>query len=100
MDNATDYDSFVNFGKNFVIMAWDEYNAPQANWPELVLRYWRVVDDKLGGKKKKKTLSTACCANKMHASREVNADDEIIGIGNSQTIVADEQWTVMVMYVT
>lgn len=52
MDNATDYDSFVNFGKNFVIMAWDEYNAPQQNWPELVLRYWRVVDDKLGGKKK------------------------------------------------
>jgi elongation of very long chain fatty acids protein 7 len=48
MDNATDYDSFVNFGKNFVIMAWDEYNSPQQNWPELVLRYWRVVDEKLG----------------------------------------------------
>lgn len=79
MDNATDYDSFVNFGKNFVIMAWDEYNSPQQNWPELVLRYWRVVDDKLGGKKKK-TLETTCCAYKVHVPREVNADDEIIGL--------------------
>lgn len=86
MDNATDYDSFVNFGKNFVIMAWDEYNSPQQNWPELVLRYWRVVDDKLGGKKKKtlesrkETLETTCCANTGHVPKEVNADYEIIGL--------------------
>jgi hypothetical protein len=50
MDNYTDFDGFQGFQKNFVKMAWDEYNSPEQNWPELVLRYWNVIDQKLGGK--------------------------------------------------
>lgn len=50
MDNYTDFDGFHGFQKNFVKMAWDEYNSPQQNWPDLVLRYWTVIDEKLGGK--------------------------------------------------
>jgi hypothetical protein len=50
MDNFTDFDGFNSFQKNFVKMAWDEYNSPQQNWTDLVLRYWTVIDERLGGK--------------------------------------------------
>jgi hypothetical protein len=50
MDNYTDFDGFHGFQKNFVKMAWDEYNSPQQNWIDLGLRYWNVIDERLGGK--------------------------------------------------
>lgn len=50
MDNYTEYDGPIGYGHNFVKMAWDEYNSPQQNWPDLVLRYWTVIDERLGGK--------------------------------------------------
>ena len=50
MDNYTDFDGFHGFQKNFVKMAWDEYNSPQQNWIDLGLRYWTVIDERLGGK--------------------------------------------------
>lgn len=49
MDNFTDFDGFTGFQKNFVKMAMDEYNSPQQNWPDLVLKYWTVIDERLGG---------------------------------------------------
>ncbi|CAG9809246.1 unnamed protein product [Chironomus riparius] len=48
MDNYTDFDGFHGFQKNFVKMAWDEYNSPQQNWIDLGLRYWTVIDERLG----------------------------------------------------
>lgn len=54
MDNYTEYNGLEGYGRNFVKMAWDEYNSPQENWPlaitNLVLRYWTVIDERLGGK--------------------------------------------------
>jgi hypothetical protein len=51
MNNLTEeYDNFNAFQRNFVKMAWDEFNSPQQNWTDLVLRYWTVIDERLGGK--------------------------------------------------
>lgn len=50
MENLTDFDGVVAFQRNFVRMAVDEYNSPQQNWTDLVLRYWTVIDERLGGK--------------------------------------------------
>jgi hypothetical protein len=51
MNNITEqYEDFNAFQKNFVKMAWDEFNSPQQNWTDLVLRYWTVIDERLGGK--------------------------------------------------
>lgn len=49
MDNYTDYDGVMAFQRNFVKMALDEYNSPDQNWTDLVLRYWTIIDEKLGG---------------------------------------------------
>lgn len=49
MDNYTDFDSFNAFQRNFVKMAVDEYNSPQQNWTDLGLKYWTVIDERLGG---------------------------------------------------
>lgn len=48
MYNLTDFDGFGGFQRNFVKMAWDEYNTEQ-NWTNLAIRYWTVIDDRLGG---------------------------------------------------
>lgn len=50
MDNFTDFDGVVAFQRNFVKMAVDEYNSPEQNWTDLVLKYWNVIDERLGGK--------------------------------------------------
>jgi hypothetical protein len=50
MDNYTEFDGFNSFQRNFVKMALDEYNSPQQNWTDLVLRYWTVIDERLGGR--------------------------------------------------
>lgn len=49
MDNYTDFDGFNGISRNFVKMAWDELLNEQ-NWTDLVLRYWTVIDERLGGK--------------------------------------------------
>lgn len=49
MDNLTHYDGVISYGENFVKMAWNEFKSPQQNWTDLVLRYWNVVDERLGG---------------------------------------------------
>lgn len=41
-------------------MALDEYNSEQ-NWTDLALRYWTVIDERLGGK----ILKFLCELNKM-----------------------------------
>ncbi|KAG5673651.1 hypothetical protein PVAND_003679 [Polypedilum vanderplanki] len=53
MNNYTDFDGFHGFQKNFVKMAIDEYYSPQQNWPDLVLRYWTVIDERLGDSRAK-----------------------------------------------
>lgn len=49
MDNYTEYDGLMAFQRNFVKMALDEYNSPDQNWTDLALRYWTVIDERLGG---------------------------------------------------
>lgn len=52
MNNLTEeYDTFNAFQRNFVKMAVDEFNSPQQNWTDLVLRYWTVIDERLGGRR-------------------------------------------------
>lgn len=50
MENFTDFDGVAAFQRNFVKMAVDEYNSPQQNWTDLIIRYWTVIDERLGGK--------------------------------------------------
>lgn len=56
MDNLTAFDGFNAFQRNFVKMAWDEYNSPEQNWTDLVLRYWTVIDERLGGNRTYATI--------------------------------------------
>ncbi|CRK86853.1 CLUMA_CG000679, isoform A [Clunio marinus] len=53
MDNFTDYDGVLSFPRNFVKMAVEEYNSPQQNWTDLIIRYWTVIDEKLGDRRVK-----------------------------------------------
>lgn len=48
MDNYTEFDGFNSIQRSFVKMALDEYNSEQ-NWTDLGLRYWTVIDERLGG---------------------------------------------------
>lgn len=51
MDNYTDFDGTATFNsvqRSFVKMALDEYNSEQ-NWTDLAIRYWTVIDERLGG---------------------------------------------------
>lgn len=51
MDNYTDFDGTASFNsvqRSFVKMALDEYNSEQ-NWTDLAIRYWTVIDERLGG---------------------------------------------------
>lgn len=61
MDNLTDFDGFNAFQRNFVKMAWDEYNSPEQNWTDLVLRYWTVIDERLGGNRTYATIDLITC---------------------------------------
>lgn len=46
MENITD---FKQAAEGFTKMAIDEFYTNK-NWTDLVLRYWTLVDEKLGGK--------------------------------------------------
>lgn len=48
MENFTDFSSINSAASGFVKMALDEYYADQ-NWTNLVINYWTVIDEKLGG---------------------------------------------------
>ena len=60
MDNYTEYDGVMAFQRNFVKMALDEYNSPDQNWTDLVIRYWTVIDERLGGNNLMKNIRIYC----------------------------------------